>query len=619
MIYCFGSNHCGQLGIGDRVRDAPYTPSLFGSSECDGSDKLDPDSVKDIQCGGNFTMVLLKNGTMQWCGMMAGTCQDRLSHVTVKLPLKCVQVSCGRKHVLALMDQGIVLSWGVGYFGQLGHGSDASITAPTIVSFLEPRRLGDIVKSVTCGRYHSGVVTESNRVFMWGLNRGGQCGLGFKSDCVLDPSPIDINFAVAGGVKSLVLSRNHSALLTGSGKVYVWGDATLGRLGVVLQAQKSPSPKHQMSPIEIPTFQSMRVTAICSGDLHMLALVTVEDGQSVVYSWGFGGDGQTGHSTLLNVRTPKRIEFFDDKDVVSMGCGSNWSMAITRSGKLYTWGYGDGGWLGIRPSPDALKVEVEDPVAANLYPHVSVRSFDSRHNVVTPQRVRFLSDWNVARVRAGGGHMVVQCSDQASTDSGSDAKRQGSGGRMQLKGSGANHRNTIYGSDSDSCSGSDSDKDEGAINKSDQKHASSSRLVSSKSDSKQSKMSTSSQSEGKSHSAGDISRVLGLCQSQNIQELKALLSINPSYASFQDGATGNTPLIVSCQGGNMEVCQLLVRHGADVDMVNNKGNSPLHYCFNFGFETIGEYLIGTCGADEFAVNKEGLTCYEGLTHSDLSS
>ena len=82
-------------------------------------------------------------------------------------------------------------------------------------------------------------------------------------------------------------------------------------------------------------------------------------------------------------------------------------------------------------------------------------------------------------------------------------------------------------------------------------------------------------------------------------------------------STGNTPLMVACQNGHMGVCQMLVEQArAGLDLKNNKGNTALHFCFAFGFRSLGEYLIAK-GADEFATNVDGLTCYEGLCAEDL--
>lgn len=65
MIYCIGSNYFGQLGTNSFRRDANYTPHLFGTSN---DFSIDYNEVKDIQCGGQFSLTLLKNGQLLLCG-----------------------------------------------------------------------------------------------------------------------------------------------------------------------------------------------------------------------------------------------------------------------------------------------------------------------------------------------------------------------------------------------------------------------------------------------------------------------------------------------------------------------------------------------------------------------
>ena len=43
-----------------------------------------------------------------------------------------------------------------------------------------------------------------------------------------------------------------------------------------------------------------------------------------------------------------------------------------------------------------------------------------------------------------------------------------------------------------------------------------------------------------------------------------------------------------------------------------KGNTPLHFCYAYGFaETLGQYLISK-GADPKIQNNKGMTCFQGL-------
>lgn len=291
-----GSNFFGQLGLGYREREeSEQLATLFGTSD---ESALDASQVSDIQCGSQFTAVLTKNGTINLCGTLNGNVFPTLSPLEIHLPIKCTQVACGRRHILLLMERNIVMSWGTGYFGQLGHGDDSSWDAPRMINALDPKRLGARVVSVACGGSHSGAVTDSGRVFMWGLNRGGQCGQGLsakgKSDSILEPRPVDFNHLSAQGivtVKSITLGRNHSALLSTAGRVYVWGEAGYGRLGL------NDVKKTQLLPAEIVAFRANPVASLSSGDFHMMALTL--DGR--VYAWGYGVDGQTGHSTVSSL------------------------------------------------------------------------------------------------------------------------------------------------------------------------------------------------------------------------------------------------------------------------------------------------------------------------------
>ena len=103
-----------------------------------------------------------------------------------------------------------------------------------------------------------------------------------------------------------------------------------------------------------------------------------------VFSWGYGADGQTGHSTLFNCRLPRRVESLDGQDIVSVCCGASWSTATSRAGQLFVWGYGDGGWLGLgRPVTQAMPnfdCDAMAPAETIGGQHVHIRSFDSRHS-----------------------------------------------------------------------------------------------------------------------------------------------------------------------------------------------------------------------------------------------
>ena len=75
---------------------------------------------------------------------------------------------------------------------------------------------------------------------------------------------------------------------------------------------------------------------------------------------------------------------------------------------------------------------------------------------------------------------------------------------------------------------------------------------------------------------------------------------------------GNTLLTIACQNGNKRVAKCVLRRAANINSRNNKGNTPLHYCYSYGYgDTLGAYLI-TKGADVHARNLAGKGIYDGI-------
>jgi ankyrin repeat protein len=56
------------------------------------------------------------------------------------------------------------------------------------------------------------------------------------------------------------------------------------------------------------------------------------------------------------------------------------------------------------------------------------------------------------------------------------------------------------------------------------------------------------------------------------------------------------------------MAKLLLRFGAALDAQNNRGRTPLHYCFTYGFGGLGQYLIGK-GADAGVRDADGRACF----------
>ena len=69
-------------------------------------------------------------------------------------------------HTAALTKEGKVFTWGLNYYGQLGHGDELERNVPTKVEHL--LRDGEIkIVKISCGGLHTAVVTEEGRLLTW--------------------------------------------------------------------------------------------------------------------------------------------------------------------------------------------------------------------------------------------------------------------------------------------------------------------------------------------------------------------------------------------------------------------------------------------------------------------
>ena len=81
----------------------------------------------------------------------------------------------------------------------------------------------------------------------------------------------------------------------------------------------------------------MTDVACCSGDAQTLC-ITDDDN---VWSWGDGDYGKLGRGGSDGCKVPTKIESLSGLNVVKVECGSQFSVALSSSGAVYTWGKGD--------------------------------------------------------------------------------------------------------------------------------------------------------------------------------------------------------------------------------------------------------------------------------------
>jgi alpha-tubulin suppressor-like RCC1 family protein len=282
---------------------------------------LDPtNSDTAVQSG---TTLLVGSFTLKARAFKTGSSNSTVASAAFELtePLGSGMVSAGGTHTLLATPGGLLYVWGLGTSGQLGLGSTASKSTPTIV----PTLTG--VVSVSGGLVHTLAATSDGRLFAWGSNSSGRLG-----DGTTKSSQVPLEITSLHDVVQVAAGGSHSLALTADGRVYAWGVGASGQLGL------GPTT-NVLVPTPIPMLSD--VAAIAAGALHSLAVTRTGD----LYVWGANSLSQLGDGTQTTQTTPKRLTSISG--VTAIAAGATHSVARLSDGTVYSWGDNSYGQLGV--------------------------------------------------------------------------------------------------------------------------------------------------------------------------------------------------------------------------------------------------------------------------------
>jgi alpha-tubulin suppressor-like RCC1 family protein len=299
-VFAFGSDHSGQLGLGDNER-------RFIVADVAGLPPL-PGPVRQVAAGGNHTGIVTDAGDLLMCGR--------------------------------------------GEYGQLGLGDEGARTTPTLLA----RALfdGEAVLMVACGEEHTVVATVGGGVYTFGKGKDGRLGHGDEEN---QPAPRRVPAAGFNGerVVMVAVGAAHTVALSEAGRVFTWGRGEDGRLG-------HNDRKNQLAPRQVepgrfappggPGGQGERVVFVAAGVGHTAAVTA----GGRLYTWGYGQFGQLGHCDGYVRLVPTLVgglESLEGGQVVMVACGAFHTLVVTQDGGLWAFGNGRYGQLGIGDRPES--------------------------------------------------------------------------------------------------------------------------------------------------------------------------------------------------------------------------------------------------------------------------
>ncbi len=200
------------------------------------------------------------------------------------------------------------------------------------------------IDAVILGGSHSALLTSSGRLFMWGWNSNGQLGDGSTTNR-LSPVEITNRFSLQEDERltQVSLGGAHSAALTSEGRVFVWGWNGHGQIGDNTTLQRvlptDITAQFLLSPSE-------RITNVVMGGQFSTALSSA----GRVFTWGDNRSGQLGDQTFTSRERPTDItpqfNLGSNDAMVMLAMGSAHAGALSQQGRVFMWGSGDQGRLG---------------------------------------------------------------------------------------------------------------------------------------------------------------------------------------------------------------------------------------------------------------------------------
>ncbi len=249
VIYCWGRNKDGELGINANDIDYQATPSLV----------VDLDYVPGTYT--TFGFYLLDAGKYSVCVDNAG------------------------------MEEG-QRCWGRNSELQIGDASAASIFYKPEIA---PSLFIDFQKNVSLGAYHT-CGFDNVLMLCWGLNTGAQviANPNISEIAYNDPANTYHYFSGPDSTKQISAGDHHTVILKQNGSVVFWGS-------------HNPLETFQQKS-KVKDVNLIGVTSVSAGNLNTCALTN--DGN--VWCWGYNQSGQLGDGTnqTHDETNPAKVDFY---------------------------------------------------------------------------------------------------------------------------------------------------------------------------------------------------------------------------------------------------------------------------------------------------------------------
>lgn len=344
------------------------------SSSSQGSGHDDSDALGDVFIWGEGTGDGVLGGGTHRVGSCSGIKMDSLLPKALEsaVVLDVQNIACSGRHAALVTKQGEIFSWGEEAGGRLGHGVDADVLHPKLIDALSNTN----IEFVACGEYHTCAVTFSGDLYTWGDGTYNYGLLGHGNE-VSHWVPKRVNGPLEGiHVSYISCGPWHTAVVTSSGQLFTFGDGTFGVLG-------HGDRKSISQPREVESLKGLRTVRAACGVWHTAAVVEVMVGNSSssncssgkLFTWGDGDKGRLGHGDKEAKLVPTCVAALVDPNFCQVACGHSLTVALTTSGHVYTMGSPVYGQLGNPQADGKLPTRVEGKLSKSFVEEIACGAY----------------------------------------------------------------------------------------------------------------------------------------------------------------------------------------------------------------------------------------------------
>ena len=246
-----------------------------------------------------------------------------------------ISLAAGGFHSAAVTSAGVLYTWGQAMYGALGCGPAGP---NTVVAVPRAVVLSDIQRAtaVACGAEHTACVTYGGDLFTCGTDTPKNGKLGHGAIASVFEMRKVANTTGPLNRDTISCGDQSTAVVTTEGSVLMCGQLpTAGSVVAALSTHNSMS----LEPVSVPS----KVKQISCGSKHFAAV----DVDGKLYTWGGGNFGKLGLGGREDNPNPTLVKGeLVGKRVTLVDCADGHTACVTEDGLLFTWGRGGQGRLG---------------------------------------------------------------------------------------------------------------------------------------------------------------------------------------------------------------------------------------------------------------------------------